>query len=258
MCRYLTKGYHSLRDGVAWGQRTRFDTTDLEVWLRQRTRADGQGISLIEIMVAMGLLSLIMLLLVQTLLPGLKIWNRARVVADLEQQAMVAEDRMVRAITASIGSSIRSTYLPPAPLPELHAISMMSHGGSYNVAGYNSTGAPDWSRVDYFYVRLSDGVLYGNSWAGTSPTLPYDFEDAPFRLSTVHLQGLTASNTSQPPRPLAKGVSRLSLVGRNDGGSTTGEGFVLGLSLQVTVQNRKEPVKIQREVYVVPRLRERT
>lgn len=240
------------------GRRTLSDMTKLEVWLRERERANDIGISLMEIIVAMSLLSLIMLLLVQTLLPGLKIWNRARAVADLEQQAMIAEERIVRAVTASVGSSIRSTYLPPAASPDLHAVSMMSHGGSYSMAGYNGvTGAVEWNQVDYFSLRPADGVLYSNSWDGSNPALPYDFEEAPFRLSGAHLALLTGSNTGQPPRPLARGVTRLSLVGRRDGGSVIGEGFVLGLGMQVTVQNRKEPVEIQREVYVVPRLRER-
>lgn len=225
--------------------------------MRKRKRAVFAGISLVEILVTMGLLSLIMLLLVQIMIPGFRIWNRARVVADLEQQAMISEDRIVRAISSTIGSSIRSTYVPPAAPPTLHAVSMMGHGGTYNVSGYNSvTGAPEWTRVELFYVRPADGVLYQASWDGTSPSLPYDFDEAPFRLSVAHLTSL-AGNPGQAPRRLAGGVGKLSLVGKDDSTAVTGEGFVLGLSMQVTVQNRKEPVKVERQVYVVPRLRER-
>ena len=43
-----------------------------------------RGVSLIEVLVAVGLLSLILTLLVQILLPGLRIWKHARAVADIE------------------------------------------------------------------------------------------------------------------------------------------------------------------------------
>ena len=151
----------------------------MEVWLNKRERAQRLGgVTLIELLVAMGLLSLIMVLLFQVLIPGLQIWKHARAVADIEQQCMVAEDRIARTVMATVGGSIRSTSSPV-----VKAISMLGHGGTAAAAGYDqTTGNPDWKRVDIFYLRSANGVLYQSHWEdGAGPSLPYGFDDGTFR-----------------------------------------------------------------------------
>ena len=215
-----------------------------------------RGVSLIELLVAVGLLALIMTLLVQALLPGLSLWKHARAVADIEQQCMVAEERITRSVLASIASSIQS-----ASDADRSAISMLGHGGSEAVAGNNTTtGEPEWKQVEVFYFRTADGVLYQSFWNGSpGPALPYDFADAPFALAADDLLGIVGA-TGQQERRLADRVTELSLtpavgLGSPTGGGGEDEAFVLRLGLRVDVPRGERA--IVREVRVVPRLRER-
>lgn len=211
-----------------------------------------RGVSLIELLVAIGLLALIMTLLVQALLPGLSLWKHARAVADIEQQCMVAEERITRTVLASIASSIGS-----ASDANRSAISMLGHGGSEAVAGYNTTtGEPEWKQVEVFYFRKNDGVLYQSFWnKAAGPALPYDFADAPFALTPTELLALVGA-TGQQERRLADRVTELSLTPAPAPGSVgESETFVLRLGLRVDVPRGERA--ITREVRVVPRLRER-
>jgi type II secretory pathway pseudopilin PulG len=225
----------------------------MEVWLNKRERAQRLGgVTLIELLVTMGLLSLIMVLLFQVLIPGLQIWKHARAVADIEQQCMAAEDRIARTVMSTVGGSIRS-----ASTPALEAISMLGHGGTAATPGYRSdTGNPDWKRVEIFYVRPSDGVLYQTHWEdGTGPSLPYNFADGTFQLTVAQLIGLAGSSGQQQHR-LAEKVTELRLTPASDETPPIeSEGFVLRLSLSTDVPRGQK--SIAREVFLVPRLRER-
>lgn len=218
---------------------------------RSRSYSDS-GVTLIEILVAMGLLALILTLLVQVLLPGLRIWKHARALADIEQQCMVAEDRIARAVMATLGASIQS-----ASGSGTQAVSMLGHGGSQAVAGYDTvTGDPHWKQVEVFYVRDADGILYQSFWDKTGgPSLPYTFSSQAFQLTAPQLLTLSAG-TGEATRRLAEKVTRLSLTPAGDETpAIESEGFVLRLALTTNVPTGQRTV--EREVFLVPRLRER-
>jgi hypothetical protein len=204
----------------------------------------------VELLVAIGLLSLILVLLVQVLLPGLRVWKHARAVADMEQQAMVAEERIARAVLATVGVSIAS-----ASNPAVKAVSMLGHGGTAATPGYRSdTGNPDWKQVEIFFVQTANRTLYQTSWDGSALSLPYDFEDGTFRLTPVELIGL-ASTSGQRHR-LAEKVTDLRLSpAADETPPIASEGFVLRLALTADVPRGQK--SIERQVFLVPRMRER-
>lgn len=215
-------------------------------------RKHGRGVSLIEVLVALGLLSLIMTLLVQILLPGLQAWKHARAVADIEQQCLVVEERITRTVMASIGGSIQS-----ANNSTLQAISMLGHGGTEAEAGYDSTtGNPDWEQVDIFYVRASDQILYQTFWnENPGPALPHEFHEGTFQLTDPQLLGLCGM-TQQSERRLAEKVTTLRLTPASEESSPVeSEGYILRLSLTTNVPTGTR--SIDREVFIIPRLRER-
>ena len=244
----------------------------MEVWLSMWRASEGEacpakrgtsrGLSLIEVLVAMGLLSLIMVLLIQVLIPGFKIWNRARAIADMEQQAMIAEERIARAVLGSIAGSISSVNTG-----SLKAISMLGHAGSDGQMGYKSdSGNPDWDRMEIFFVRPADKTLYQTFWnENPGPSLPHDFndDDEPFKLTTAQLTSL-CSNSGHQRRKLAEKVTDLTLRirDRDEAGNLIpvddrDERFVLTLTLASTVPGQTDIKTIQRSIVLVPRMRER-
>lgn len=202
----------------------------------------------------MGLLALIMTLLIQVLLPGLRIWKHARAVADIEQQCMVAEDRIARTVMATIGKSIQSTSNA-----SVAAISMLSHGGTDALAGYDTTtGDPKWKQVEIFHVLATDKILYQSFWDKTAgPSFPYTFPPAePFALTGSQLVTLSGGTGEQTHR-LAENVTRLSLTpAKNEIPPIDSEGYVLRMTLTTNVPTGQK--SIEREVFLVPRLRERS
>lgn len=224
-----------------------------EVWLKKRSLVSiDSGVSLVELLVALGLLALILTILVQVMLPGLRIWKHARALSDIEQQCMVAEDRIARAVMATLGASIQS-----ASGGGVQAISMLGHGGTEAIAGYDTaSGNPRWRQVDVFSVRSSDGILYQSFWDKTAgPSLPFTFGGPAFQLTDAQLL-LLGAGTGMPMRRLAEKVVRLSLTPAEDEmPPIESEGFVLRLSLTTNVPTGQRTV--EREVFLVPRLRER-
>jgi hypothetical protein len=201
--------------------------------------------TLVELLVAMGLLALIIVLLVQVLVPGLRIWKHARAVADIEQQAMVAEERISRAVLSSVAGSVCSSSSPA-----LQAIGMFSHGGTQSAAGYDSTnGNPRWREVDIFYVRPVQGVLYQTYWSGGALGHPSSPWEKSFRLTPAQLTGLCGAS-GHPDRKVAEKVSALSIEQVPDE-----ERFLLKLTLTTNVPTGTK--SIQRDVSLVPRMRER-
>lgn len=213
------------------------------------------GVTLIELLVALGLLSLILTLLVQLLLPGFSLWKQARGLADLEQQCMVAEERIARSVLASISGSIQS-----ASDTQRYAISMLGHGGTEAVAGYDTTtGDPLWKQVEIFTVSRDNGILYHTFWndsGGLGHT--YAFGSEPFQLTPEELLTI-ASASGQQERRLADRVFELSLTPAALESPTTppvdSEGYILRLALRAEVAGKERVVA--RQLYLVPRLRER-
>lgn len=216
------------------------------------------GISLIELLVVMALLGLIFLLFFQVLVPGLRIWTRTRAVADLEQQAMVAEEKIVLALMATTSKSISQVKTAG-----LSAVGMLSHGGSSTVGGYETTtGRTRWTSSTLFALR-SDKVLRQTRWQGVQPTftgkaLPTTtaYALAPSELTAV----LTSASTAQGGR-LASHVELFAVTApgevRPDGQihPAEQESFLLTLELANTVHGVEK--RLRREISVVPRIRER-
>ena len=206
----------------------------------------------------MALLSLIMALFFQVLVPGLQIWTRTRAVADLEQQALIAEERVVTALLATSPGSISKSSSAG-----VRAISLLSHGGGPSGAGYDTTtGRTRWSSATLFVLR-PDKVLRQTSWMGTSPTLtgksfpsPRTFALTPSEIGSV----LNSSATPQGSR-LASNVEVFALTAPGESRPSGPvhpagqESYLVTLELAASSHGREK--RIRREIAVVPRIRDR-
>lgn len=213
--------------------------------------------SLVELLVAMALLAVVFTLFVSVLVPGLRIWTRSRAVADLEQQALVAEERIVRALLSTSSKSI-STFQDS----NVSATALLSHGGSSSLAGYETTtGRTRWTSLTLFYLK-SDRVLRQANWTGTNPsfaskTLP---STSTFALTPTELKSVVGSPTLRGSR-LAGKVDLFALTGPGetlpDGQvrPLTEESYVLTLELSTDTPDGEK--RVRRQVTVVPRIRER-
>ncbi len=225
------------------------------VWERRREHS---GNSLIELLVAMALLAIIFVLFFQVLIPGLQIWTRSRAVADLEQQALVAEEKIVAAMLATTSRSI-SRYNSSG----VKAVALLSHEGGATAAGFDTTtGRTRWSSTTLFVLR-SDKVLRQTAWKGRSPTLTgREFPTSiAFALTSSEISSvLTSSRTPQGSR-LSSNVELFALTApgesRPDGRNHPAgqESYLVTLELAVSSYGREK--RLRREIAVVPRIRER-
>ncbi len=216
-----------------------------------------RGMSLVEVLVALGLFALIMVLLSQIFLPGMRIWKRARAIADIEQQAMVAEERIVRSLMATAPDAVQSLNDP-----DLKAISFLGHRGQVGSPGYEpNTGNSDWKEVVIFYVKLSDGILYQVKWDGTGGPGGYSLPNQKsFRVSPADIRTVVNSGLGERRR-LAEKVTDLSLDPASENlRPAVAKGkehqFLLKLILSTPIAQRQEPAEVLREVAVAPRVRE--
>ncbi len=225
--------------------------------LRTQGPLVSRGISLVELLVAMALLAVVFTLFVSILIPGLRIWTRSREVADLEQQALVAEERVVRALLSTSSKSI-STFQDS----NVSAVALLSHGGSSSSAGYETTtGRTRWTSSTLFYLK-TDRVLRQASWTGTSPTLVNKTlpNTLTFAFTPTELQSVVSFPDLKGSR-LAGKVDLFALTGPGEtlpDGQTrpaTQESYVLTLELSTHTPDGEK--RVRRQVAVVPRIRER-
>lgn len=221
------------------------------------TACSKRGLSLVELLVGLGLFALIMVLLSQVFLPGMRIWKRGRAIADIEQQAMVAEERIVRSLMATAPGAIQ--FLDDT---DLKAISLLSHQGRAGSPGYEPTsGNSYWKEVLIFYVKFPEGILYQVNWDGTGGPGGYDLPDQrSFRMSPADIRTVVNSNLGERHR-LAEKVTGLNLNPASENArpaATKGKEyqFLLRLVLSTIVAQRPEPAEVIREVSVSPRIRE--
>lgn len=206
---------------------------------------------------AMALLAVVFTLFISVLVPGLRIWTRSRAVADLEQQALVSEERIVRALMSTSSKSISSFKDT-----NVSAIAVLSHGGSSSSAGYETTtGRTRWTSSTLFYLK-ADRVLRQASWTGTDPSfvskaLPSTLT---FALTPTELTSVIGSPALRGAR-LAGKVDLFALTGpgetRPDGQvqPASEESYLLTLELSTDTQDGEK--RVRRQVTVVPRIRER-
>ena len=216
-----------------------------------------RGVTLVELLVAVALLGLVFTLFVSVLVPGLRIWTRSRQVADLEQQALVAEDRIVKSLLSSSASSV-SGFRDA----NLSAVGMLSHGGSPGAAGYDTTnGRTRWTSATLFYLK-ADKVLRQASWTGSSPSLSGKAlpSTQTFALSPTELQNVVNSPNRNGAR-LASKVDLFALTGpgetRPDGQVQPADVEIYLLTLELSTSTPDGEKRVHREVSVVPRIRER-
>lgn len=216
-----------------------------------------RGATLVELLVAVALLGLVFTLFVSVLVPGFRIWTRTRQVADLEQQALVAEDRIVKSLLSSTASSVSSFRDA-----NLSAVGMLSHSGSPETAGYDSTsGRSRWTSATLFCLK-ADKVLREARWTGTAPTLSGKTlpSTQTFSLSPMELQTV-ANSPSRNGSRLASQVDVFTLTGpgetRPDGQVQPADVEIYLLTLELSTSTPDGEKRVHREVSVVPRIRER-
>lgn len=122
------------------------------------------GITLVETLVAVGLSGLLLVILSQVMIPGFQIWKQTQAVSELEQNAMVSEQRIKSVLIGTDGDSLQSVNTP-----SLQAISCLNNEGTLDQSGYDTaTGQPLWRSQTIFCLRPQTGVLTQLRWVGPS------------------------------------------------------------------------------------------
>lgn len=134
-------------------------------------------------LVAIGVTSVLLLLLTKILIPGFRIWRHAQAVSELEQMSLVAQNKIKREFLATCQDSIATL-----DQPHLQAVSFLNHEGTLSAASYNPTeGLTDWRSMTVFKLERSTGVLSRIRWQ--QPPLP---TSSAFALTTAQLTAACA------------------------------------------------------------------
>ncbi|MFA5503872.1 MAG: type II secretion system protein [Vulcanimicrobiota bacterium] len=113
------------------------------------------GLTLIEVLVALGLAGVVLTLLVQILVPGLQIWRHTQAVSELEQNAMIARARVEDALLNTVAESI--TVIDRT---DRQAFSCLDNEGTEAQSGYDgSTGDIFWRSMTAFSLNPAEGAL---------------------------------------------------------------------------------------------------
>lgn len=205
-----------------------------------RTRP--RGLSLVEVLVAAALLGLILLLLFQVLIPGLKLWRHTRAIAELEQQVMISQDKMMTSLMSTTAESI-STLQDS----DLRAFSSLTHKGSGLQPGYDPlTGRTVWREAAIFMLRPSNGELQWLAWRGSPSVPPHSLPThTPFAFTPSQLRTLCGAGLER--RVLCEGTTQLQLSNPTDG--------QWRLEIEASRALSSGPHTVRRVLQVHPRIR---
>ncbi|MBI3928956.1 MAG: prepilin-type N-terminal cleavage/methylation domain-containing protein [Armatimonadetes bacterium] len=199
---------------------------------------DRRGFSLVEVVVASGLLGLLTLVLALLLTPGLRIWNLSQTRSEAEQAMMLAEGHLGEELMETAPSSVQTV-----DDPGLSALSFLSPGSNPVEAYDPITGAPTWRQLVVYY--LSSGTLYRKQWqTGSTPPLPYVLPASkPFQVQPDELRLLCVPDGTE--RRVCAGLDELELFVPGDG--------TLILSLEVNLETQNGPETFRRSTTVYAR-----
>lgn len=193
--------------------------------------------SLVEVLVASGVLLVLLSMVLSFLYPSFRASSRGAMRVEMQQQANLAVDRLVIDLEQCAPASV--SLLPPNQASDPSGVVMQP------LRGFTGTGVQEWQkRLVVYYALPVEGKLYSKEWPPQVPALSgVTLSDVrPLRLDRVNfLELLVQKNGTE--RALAHGVvdfivkpaSMLSmqpisihlLLERNVPGKTTPERFEL-------------------------------
>lgn len=162
-----------------------------------------RGFTLLETALMASLLSAVLLVLVQSLVPCLRIWVLTQTVSEARTKGVLTYQKIFTELRASCAGSIRVHNSP-----SLQACSFLAVGQE---GGYNPVnGLPIWRQILVYYVR--QGSLFRKTWVpGDFPLLPHSLPaNSAFALSDTELQSVCVSPDGNPKR-ICTNVSSFSL-----------------------------------------------
>lgn len=193
------------------------------------------GLSLLESLVAAGLLALLTGMALMFLVPSLRMSTRSGLRVEMQQQASVLLERLQVDLEHSAPAGV--ALLPGRDATQMSGISIQA------LQGFTSLGAQVWEPKVIAYVWLpGPAVIKRETWTPSlSPSLPVMLMS--FRPSRLTYQDLiTLSNDpSNPEVVVARGVQLLEV---NPGPSGMGA-VVIHLVLQREVPGRSTPERLE-------------
>lgn len=199
---------------------------------------DSAGTTLLELLIMVCLFSLLGTLFVWFLVPSMRISGQQSARVELQQQAMLAVNRVAGVLQTTAAAGISRRDNDPVTLAAVPLLDV------------DQQGRQQWAtNMTVFYWDKTADRLYEKIWDKTfTPPPNLAFDPGRPALATP-LQLLEIVNSSQGvPRSLAQGVGNFSLVGA--GGDST-----LTMALNVTVElQRKTSQKQELERYVASRV----
>lgn len=156
-----------------------------------------RGLTLVELMVVVGLLSLLLVLCIQIVDPSIRVWELNRARADLDQAAIVAMGRLQRDLLATHRDAISYRAAGPCvvafPVPTRYEA---------------LTGKPIFDRWALYSLDPTNRVLYRREWNVPPTTEPQPVLDPQLSLAAVtpplkriagHISALQLTNVVNSP-----------------------------------------------------------
>jgi prepilin-type N-terminal cleavage/methylation domain-containing protein len=124
----------------------------------------GRGLTLIELMVGMTLLSLVLTLSAQVLVPCLNVWNVSQSQASLQQGAMLLQRKLSDEVAASDVRSVTTLNDPPA----ICFLSYTPDGAAQTNPYDTQSGEILWQQWVVYYLDAEDQLVYRKVWPNPS------------------------------------------------------------------------------------------
>lgn len=159
-----------------------------------------RGFTILETLLIGSLTAVVMLILVQSLTPCLRVWMLTQTVSETRTKGVLTQQKIATELRASTSSSVTTLA---------NACSFLEVGQE---GGYNPVnGTPIWRQIKIYY--LQNGSLYRRTYRpGDTPLLPHTLPTGtPFALSGAELRNL--QNGGQR---LCNDVSRFTLEQTGD------------------------------------------
>lgn len=214
--------------------------------MKQRSTHPRHGLSLVELTVVVGLMGLFILLVARTLWPMMRVIQRGLARIEMQQQGLVALNRIRSTLQAS--SALGISYRDAAPTTL--SINRLLEGTSGELA--DATGNLLWRKdLDLFVLDTEHKVLLNRVWP---PQLAGDSVDTqllsaivnptkPKKLSSLQLQGLGANFVANSS--LASGVLDFKITNIGPQGE-----LHMPVQLEVTLQRDQEKLVVKRTVFL--------